>query len=72
VIAEIVTNPIEIDVVVDEPVTIEHGLGRQVAGWLVIWRDTPVDLVVYDSSADTSQSLVLMPNASARVRIVLL
>lgn len=71
-IPTIATNPIELDVTAGEPISIEHGFGRQVAGWLVIWRDAAVDFTVYDASADTSETLVLVPSASARVRLVLL
>ena len=70
--ARIVTDPIELSVQAGVPVTVSHGLGRQVAGWLVIWTDAPVSLSVPDPDADTRQELTLVPTASARVRVVLL
>lgn len=55
-----------------EPLTIDHGLGRAVAGWQVIWCDAPVNFYVYDASADTRNVLTLVPDATATVRLVIL
>lgn len=63
---------IEREVEVGEPLTIEHGLGREVAGWLVIWQSAPVQFHVYDPAADTRNVLTLVPDATAKVRLVIL
>lgn len=70
--ATIVTDPVPLDVQAGVPVTVTHGLGRQVSGWLVVWSDAPVQLYATDPDADTRQVLTLTPTASARVRLVLL
>ncbi len=68
----IATDLIELTVVATTPVTIKHGLGRQVGGWQVLWRDTAgIDFHVQDSTLDTSRELVLIPSASGNVRLVL-
>lgn len=66
------SDPIELDVTNGVAVTIKHGLGRQVAGWLVIYQTVVVSFVVQDPDADTRKELVLVPNASGFVRLVLL
>ncbi len=66
------TDPIELAVSAGIPVTIAHGLGRQVAGWLVIWRSTACEFSIQDPAADTSRELVLVPSGTASVRLVLL
>lgn len=66
------TEPIELEVNAGQPVTIPHGLGRQVAGWAVIWCTAPVTFHVQDPAADTRTTLVLVPSATARVRLLLL
>jgi hypothetical protein len=71
-IAQIATDPIELTVTAGVPVTIPHGLGRQVSGWLVIWQSVPIDFYVQSPVADTARELVLIPTASAAVRVVLL
>lgn len=71
-IPEITTDPIDLAVSAGVPVTINHGLGRQIAGWIIIWKDGPIDLYIQDSSADTSQELVLVPTYTGNVRVVLL
>lgn len=68
----IATDPIALSVTASEPVTIRHGLGRQVAGWLVIWATAPVEFFVADAAADTRTELVLVPSATCDVRVVLL
>lgn len=69
---EIATEAIELAAVEGEPMRIPHGLGRQVEGYLVIWRSAPCELHVQDPAADTSTQLVLVPSGTATVRIVLL
>ena len=68
----IATDPIALSVVASEPVVLSHGLGRQVAGWLVIWATAPVEVFVADAAADTRTELVLVPSATCDVRLVLL
>jgi hypothetical protein len=68
----IVTEPIEVAVTAATPFTLPHGLGRQVAGWLVIWADADVTCHVADPAADSSQELALVPSATCNLRIVLL
>lgn len=70
--AEISTDIIELDVVNGQPLTIAHGVGRQIAGFIVVWRTAPVDLYVQDPARDSSKELILVPTATARVRLVLL
>lgn len=70
--ATIVTDPIELDVQASVPVRIPHGLGRQVAGWLVIWQSALISFFVQNPTADSSRELVLVPSASGSVRLVLL
>lgn len=66
------TDLIELSVVAAAPVTIKHGLGRQVAGWDVLWRDIAnLGFHVQDSTLDTSREIVLIPSASGNVRLVL-
>jgi len=72
VIPQFATDPIELAVSAGVVVTIPHGLGRQVAGWLVIWRDAACDFTIQNPIADSSRELVLVPNGSATVRLVLL
>lgn len=66
------SDPIELSVTATEPVTIRHGLGRQVKGWLVIWCSAPVELFVAEPAADTRQELVLVPSATCDVRLLLI
>jgi hypothetical protein len=68
----IATETISLQVSTGVPVTIPHGLGRQIEGWLVVWQTAPVVFSVQDPAADTARELVLVPNASAIVRLVLL
>ncbi len=71
-IPQIVTDLIELSVTAGTPVTIAHGLGRQVAGYLPIWKSAPCDFTVQDPAADSSRELVLVPSGTASVRLVLL
>ncbi len=66
------TAALDLQVTSGKPVRIAHGLGRQVEGWLVLWQTAPVAFSIQDPGADTAQELVLVPNASARVRLVVL
>lgn len=71
-IPAIATDPIEMSVTGGVAVTIAHGLGRQVAGWLVIWRSAECEFVIADALDDSSKELVLIPSGTAKVRLVLL
>ena len=71
-IPQFATDPIELAVIVGVAVTIPHGLGRQVAGFLVIWKTAPCDFTIQNPIADSSKELVLVPSGSATVRLVLL
>ena len=71
-IPQIATDLIELSVTVNVPVTIRHGLGRQVAGYIVVWRSAPCDFTVQNPAADSSRELVLVPSGTANVRLVLL
>lgn len=66
------SDPIELSVTATEPVTIRHGLGRQVRGWLLIWCSAPVEFFVAEPAADTRQELVLVPSATCDVRLLLI
>lgn len=66
------SDPIELAVTASEPVTIRHGLGRQVRGWLLIWCSAPVEFFVAEPAADTRQELVLVPSATCDVRLLLI
>lgn len=68
----IATDYVELNVTDGEVICIPHGLGRQVGGWLVVWKDAPVDFTVHDAGADSAQELVLIASGTARARIVLL
>lgn len=71
-IPAISTDPIEVNVSAGVPFTLQHGLGRQVAGYLIIWRSAPCDFTVQNPAADSSRELVLVPSGTASVRLVLL
>lgn len=66
------TDFIELSVSAGVPITIAHGLGRQVGGYLVAWRSAPCDFHVLTPAADSSRELVLVPSGTANVRLVLL
>lgn len=68
----ITTEAIELGLVSGEPITIKHGLGRQVTGWLILYMTEFVQLKIQDPSADTSRELTLIPSANSKVRLVLL
>lgn len=69
---ELSTRPIALDVENGTPVTIRHGLGRHVYGWLVIWQTAAVSFAVQNAAADTRNELVLVPAGTGSVRLVLL
>jgi len=71
-IPKISTDIIELNVTAGTPITIPHGLGRQVAGWIVLWQEAPCDFTIQDPAADSRQELVLVPSGTAHVRLVLL
>jgi hypothetical protein len=71
-IPAIVTDPLEFSVTAGTPLTIAHGLGRQITGWLVLWQDAACVFTVQDPTADSRQVLVLVPSGTANVRLVLL
>lgn len=66
------TEALTLTVVGGDPVTIDHGFGRQVEGWAVIWSDEHILFRIQDPAADTSRELTLIPSASGTVRLVLL
>jgi hypothetical protein len=70
--AGIVTDFIEVNAVAGVAFEIATGLGRQVGGYLVVWRSAPCDVHVQDPAADTRAVLRLVPSANAQLRIVLL
>lgn len=68
----IATDPITVSATAATPFTVSHGLGRQVAGWLVIWSDANVLCHVSDPEADTAKELTLVPSATCNLSLVLL
>ena len=70
--ALLTSDPIERTVVAGEPFTLDHGLGRPIRGYLVVWATAPVAVTVPDPTADTRISLTLEANASCDLRLVLL
>ena len=71
-IPAIATDIIALSVTAGVAVTIPHGIGRQIAGYLVIWRSAPCVFTVQNPAADSSKILVLVPSGTANVRLVLL
>ncbi len=68
----IATDLIELNVTAGTPVTIPHGLGRQITGWLILWQDAACVFTIQDPAADNRQALILVPSGTAHVRLVLL
>jgi hypothetical protein len=68
----IATEPLDFAVSAGTPFVVEHGLGRQVGGYLVVWSSGYVSLKVADPDEDTRQQITLVPNASVSLRLVLL
>lgn len=62
------TDPIELDAVAGELLTVAHGFGRPVNGWIVIYAEAPVAL---HAAENTPQQLVLVPNSTTRLKVVL-
>lgn len=71
-IPQLATDLIPLSVTAGVAVTIPHGVGRQLAGWLVIWQDSACVFSIQDPAADSSRELVLVPSGTASVRLVLL
>lgn len=71
-VPQLSSEPIELEVTASVAVRIPHGLGRQVVGWLVVWQAAVCNFYVQDPTADSSRELVLVPNATTSVRLVLL
>ncbi len=69
---QIATDVIELSVTAGVAVTIPHGLGRQIAGYLPIWKSAPCEFSIQNPAADSSRELVLVPTGTASVRLVLL
>ena len=65
------TDPIALSVVAGKPVEIKHGLGRQLAGLSMIWADDYTSWKIVDPEADTSNSVSVVFNANANVRLLL-
>jgi len=70
-IAALASAAIHLDAVAGEPLDIEHGWGREVLGYVVVWCDAPVALSALPS-ADPKRVLRLLPSATCRLRLVLL
>lgn len=70
--AVIATDAIELRAIAGETLVVRHGLGRPVLGWLVMWQDAPCVLHLADASLDTKEQLILVPSATAQVKILLL
>lgn len=66
------TEPIEITVTTGVPFDIEHGLGRQIQGFMVVWATDYVAVKPVNPAADSSKMLRLVANNSVTLRIVLL
>lgn len=66
-----ISQPLELTVTNGVAESIEHGFGRQIAGWLVIWASADVRFTA-DVSLDSSKTLVLTPIGSGFVRLLLL
>lgn len=71
-IPQFATDQIDLSVTAGVPVTIPHGLGRQVAGYVPIWKSSACEFTVQNPAADSSRELVLVPSGTASVRLVLL
>lgn len=69
VLPQISTEAIDLTVTAGQPVRIAPQLGREPAGWLVIWQDAPVQ---FHALPTVAGELMLMPSTSAHVRLVVL
>lgn len=72
ILPKISTDSFEVSVTADVPFTINHGLGRQVEGEVIIARSAPCEVHRQDWTADTRQALTLIPTNTCFLRIVLL
>jgi hypothetical protein len=70
-VIQFITDPIDLNVTVNVPVTLQHSTGRPVTGWVILWATAPCVLSVVDPAADTRQSITLVPNNSASLRVAL-
>lgn len=68
----IYTDPIDLSFKAGTDQVVEHGFGREVPGWLVIWRDAPVLVYASTSQSNPKQGLTLRADSDVNVRIVLL
>ncbi|MCW7555525.1 hypothetical protein NX722_23460 [Endozoicomonas gorgoniicola] len=64
------TRPITVSVTANRPFAIEHGLGRPVAGWVVV--DRTAACTVWRSGENGTGKLVLTCNQSCTLSILLL
>ena len=71
-ILDFVTEPISVSVSAGVPVTVKHSLGRPVTGWVIVWETAPCVMSVVDPTEDTRQSITLMPNGTASLRLAFL
>jgi hypothetical protein len=69
---KIVTEPIAVSVVFGFTVEIAHGLGRELAGFLVIWADHNASVWVDDPDASTAETLILRAGSTGDIKLVLL
>jgi len=65
------TDPFELTVSNGVDVTIDHGFGHPIAGWVVVWASADIRFIA-DEAQDSRKSLVLTPIGSGFVRLVLL
>ena len=64
------TRPITVTVTANQAFTIEHGLGRPVAGWVVVDQTAPAR--VWRSGENGTGKLVLKSNVSCTLTVLLL
>ena len=62
------SDAIELDALAGTPLTLAHGLGRPVNGWIVVYAEAPIALYALRND---NEALVLMPTACSRIRVVL-
>lgn len=70
--AEIISEPIEMAVTGGTPVTVVHGLGRPVSGWLVIYQTADISFWLTSQGSNVGDSITLTPTGTGTVRLVLL
>jgi hypothetical protein len=66
------TDPIPLDVQAGKAITIKHGMGSQVDGWLVIWQTAPIALWQTNPTQDTRNEITLTPSHTGSIRLVFL